>query len=54
MKPDGSGTVYYPDGRIAVNIIAGTALEARKGQSDIFLSQIPYKSHQNRVAFAGG
>jgi hypothetical protein len=28
MKPDGSGTVYYPDGRIAVNIIAGTTLEA--------------------------
>lgn len=26
MKPDGSGTVYYPDARIAVNIIAGDGI----------------------------
>ena len=26
FKHDGSGTVYYPDGRIAVNVIAGDGI----------------------------
>lgn len=43
IKQDGSGTVYYPDGRIAINIIAGdgippglyTTLFKMKGKKDV-------------------
>jgi len=29
------------------------ALEATQGQMDGFFSQLPYKCHQNRVAYVG-